>query len=235
MKRGLRTFARRMATRPGRLREISSEGKMDFRRTLRSSLKSGGHMMDLRLVRPKISKSNLVFLCDVSGSMDAFSDKILRLLHYTSNTVRGTDVYAFSTQLVSLNKYIRGKSLSEATRLVSKNVDIWGSGTRIGTALGLLFSKYPGALRQSTVLVIISDGWELGDLELFRMRLGEVKRHVAKLVWFNPQADSPDFSPISAGMKSALPFVDFFSGLGVFWDRVQFEGAFGKAMYRVTK
>ncbi len=231
LKRGLRAFARRMASLSGRRFAISNVGKIDFRRTLRTSLESGGQMTDIRLSRQKISKSRLVMFCDVSGSMDLYSNQLLKLLYYACNTIHRTEVFAFSTQLVSLNKYIQGRSFWEAVHLVSRNVNIWNSGTRIGSALGLLLSEHPGVLRSSTVFIVISDGWELGDLDLLKKRLREIKGRVVKIVWLNPQADSPNYSPLAAGMKAALPFIDVFSGINIFTNKREFERILGRTIY----
>src|SRR6202030_3236585 len=99
----------------------------------------------------------------------------------------GSSIFGFSTRVVLLNPYLQGKSLREAMRLISENVDVWSSGTRIGAALRELFVEYSGGLRSSTVFVVISDGWELGDLELFRKELEKIHRQVSEVVWLNPQ------------------------------------------------
>ena len=232
MKRGLRTFARKMATRPGRRFALARVGnELDFRRTFRASLKTGGNIVNIKFSEPRISKSRLVFLCDVSGSMDSYSAKILKLLYYAGNTIRGAEVFTFSTELVSVSRLVQGRSLMNASRLISENVDFWSSGTRIGATLGSLISEHPGTIRPSTVLVIVSDGWELGNLEELRMNLREIKRRGVYLVWLNPHADSPNYEPLTSGMKAALPYLDVFSGLEIFTNRRELERVLGRAIH----
>lgn len=231
LKRGVRSFAKVTATRPGR-RNVPLHGgeELDFRKTFRNSLKTSGHLTEIERSQRKISRSSPVILCDISGSMDSYSSRVLKLVYHFSNTVRGSEIFGFSTRIVSMNRYLRGKSLEEASRLVSEKIDVWSSGTRIGAALGDLLFNHSGILRSSTVFIVISDGWELGDLEILRSRLNEIHRRVARIVWLNPQADSPDYVPLAEGMKSSLPYIDVFCGLDIFSDRTKFRHVFGPSV-----
>jgi len=227
LKRGLRSFARVTATLPGRRYGMYGGRELDFRRTLRTSLKTGGREVEIELRSKKISKSRIVVLCDISGSMDIYSNRILKIVYHMSNTIHGSTIFGFSTKVVPLNRYLQGRSLRESSDLISRNVDSWSSGTRIGSAFMELLSKYSGVLRSSTVFVVISDGWELGDLDTFKRGLRGIGRQVKKVVWLNPQADSPDYRPLAEGMKIALPLVDVFAGLDLFYDRKKFRSVFG--------
>ncbi len=230
LKRSLKRFARRVATRPGRRFASSDAGEVDFRKTFRAALSTGGQFVGLERRRRKISKSNIVLLCDISGSMDSHSDQLLKLLYYSCSASRRTEVFAFSTRLVRLNRYLEGRSLRSASQLISEHVNFWSSGTRIGSALGTLLTQYPGSLRSSTVLAIISDGWELDDLEILEANLRLIRRRVNRIVWLNPLADNPGYEPLTAGMKTALPYIDIFAGLKIFMDRREFERVFGKSI-----
>ena len=230
LKRSLKRFARKMATRPGRRLIPSETGDVDLRRTFRAGLRSGGQFVSLERRRRKISKSKIVLVCDISGSMDSHSDQLLQLLYYSCNASHRTEVFAFSTRLARLNRYLEGRSLGSASRLISENVNFWSSGTRIGSALGTLLAEYGGSLRSSTVLVIVSDGWELGDLGILESNLRSIRRSVNRIVWLNPLADNPGYEPLTAGMKTALPFIDVFAGLKIFKDRREFERVLGKSI-----
>jgi uncharacterized protein len=228
LKRGLRSFAKATATRPGRRFVATQNGeKIDFRKLFRRNLKTGGNVVELDLRSRRLSKSRLVVLCDISGSMDSYSARVLKLIYHLTNTIRGSQVFGFSTRVVSLNRYLRGKSWREASHLLSDKVDIWSSGTRIGSALGDLLINHSGVLRSSTVFIVISDGWELGDLATLRARLNEIRRRVAQIVWLNPQADSPDYVPLAEGMKNSLPYIDIFAGLDIFSNKTKFRRSFG--------
>jgi len=228
-KRLVKRLSRRLASRPGRRFEASKNGGVDLRKTFRRGIGSGGQLTELLRKQRRISKADIVVLCDISGSMDNQSERLLRLLYYLCNTARA-EVFAFSTQLVTLNGYLRGNSFYAASRLVSENVPVWSSGTRIGSALGKLVTLYSGYLTPSTVLVVISDGWELDDLDVLESNLREVKRRVRDIVWLNPLADSPDFRPVAAGMRVALPHIRLLAGLKALESRSEFDRAFGKEL-----
>jgi uncharacterized protein with von Willebrand factor type A (vWA) domain len=228
-RRLVKRLSRRLATRRGRRFEASKRGLIDLRRTLRSGLGSGGQFAELLRRRRKISRSDLVVLCDISGSMDSHSVRLLRLLHHFCNATNA-EVFAFSTQLVRLNPYLRGSSLASASRLISKNVTFWSSGTRIGSTLGKLREMYQGYLTSSTVLVIISDGWELDDLSVLESNLRLVRSRVNDIIWFNPLADDPGYRPLAAGMSMALPHIGIFAGLRALENRQEFDRVFGKEL-----
>ena len=227
LKRAMRSFARATATRRGRRFLSSTTGaRVDFRSTIRKNLRTGGHAFQIQLREKKISKSRLVLLCDISGSMDSYSSRVLKLIYHLSNTVSGAKIFGFSTRVVSLDHYLKGETLKAASLKISEHVEVWSSGTRIGSALGDLLTKHSGVLRSTTVFVIISDGWELGDLAILRSRLADVRRRVRGIVWLNPQADSADFVPLAEGMKNSLPYIDIFAGLDIFTNRTKFKRAF---------
>jgi uncharacterized protein with von Willebrand factor type A (vWA) domain len=228
IRRGLRRLARRLATRPGRRMIRSNKGELDFDATIRKSLQTGGAIIRPQKRERAISRSRLVVLCDVSGSMDFHSTRLLKVLHLAQNTVPDARVFAFSTGLTRMERYLRGRSLRNAAREVSRNVEIWSSGTRIGAALGRLLREYSADLRADTVVVIISDGWEVGELEVLDENLAKMRRRVSKIVWLNPLADDPGYLPKTLGMQTALPYVDLFSGLNILSDRREFRRILGR-------
>jgi uncharacterized protein with von Willebrand factor type A (vWA) domain len=162
--------------------------------------------------------------------MDAHATRLLKILHLAQNTLPETRVFAFSTRLTKLEPYLRGRSLWNAAAEVSRGVEIWSSGTRIGEALGRLLHEYPTILRGDTVVVIISDGWEVGDLEVLERNLGRIRARVSRLVWLNPLADDPGYLPKTLGMQMALPYIDLFSGINILSNRKEFTRIVGRSI-----
>lgn len=225
LKRGLRRFARQFSTFPGRRFVSSDSGIVNLPLSLRNSLGTAGEITSIIRRERKIAKPRLVILCDISGSMDSYSNEIIAILYYACNVAKRVDVYGFSTRIVPLNQFLVGKTFREAKSSISESVKIWSSGTRIGSALGELIQHYSGVLRSRSVLLMISDGWELGDLQTLESSLAEARRRVSKIIWINPLADSPDYKPITAGMEIAVPHVDLLCGLKVFSEREAFSKA----------
>lgn len=222
LRRGLRRLAGTFATRPGRRYVPSRRGRLDFGRTLRSGISTGGEIVRVRRQSRSISKTRLVVLCDISGSMDEYSEKLIKILHFSQNTAPHARVYAFSTRLVELTPLLRGRSLWNSAQEISRAVRVWSSGTRIGSALGEFVKSHSSVLRSDTVLVIVSDGWEVGDVALLKRGLQEIRRRVNRIIWLNPLADGPGFSPSTVGMRAALPFIDDLGGLEVLTNGARF-------------
>ncbi len=230
LRRGLRRLSRRLATRRGRRMARSKKGELDFAATMREGLRTGGELLRLQKRERVISGSRLVVLCDISGSMDTHTTKLLKILYLAQNTVPRTTVFAFSTRLSQLEPHLRGRSLWRAADEVSRNVEIWSSGTRIGSALGRLLKEHSSILRSDAVLMIISDGWEVGDLDALGENLARIKARVKKIIWLNPLADEADYQPSTLGMKTALPYIDMLSGLDILSHRREFERTLGKTI-----
>jgi hypothetical protein len=85
----------------------------------------------------------------------------------------------------------------------------WSGGTRIGASLHAFVDRYADALLdRHTVVLLLSDGWDTGDVELLESSLFDIRRRARSLVWLNPLMGNPDFRPETAALKAALPHVD---------------------------
>ena len=62
-------------------------------------------------------------------------------------------------------------------------------------------------LTPETVILVFSDGLDVGDVPVLKRALAEIDRRSAGIVWLNPHAASPGFAPASRGMRAALPFI----------------------------
>jgi hypothetical protein len=60
------------------------------------------------------------------------------------------------------------------------------------------------------VVLLVSDGWDRGDVGLLRVEMARLQRSSYRLIWLNPLLGSPDYEPLTRGMRGALPFVDDF-------------------------
>jgi uncharacterized protein with von Willebrand factor type A (vWA) domain len=223
IRRRLRRFGRSLATEPGKRRHLSRKGALDLRASMRKSVTTTGEMTKLAYTRKNILKPRLLILCDISGSMDTHSHELLKLVFHLYKVFRHVDIFAFSTEVVHLNRYLARNSIQSVAEKISENVDIWSGGTRIGSALSTMLSSHLHLLTGDTCFVMISDGWELGDIESLRRNLEAVSRRVYRVIWLNPLADKPGYAPLTLGMQTALPFVDLLGGTGFLRDPVALE------------
>ena len=106
---------------------------------------------------------------------------------------------------------VRHLSVDNALERIALEVPDWSGGTRIGYSIHQ-FNQGLGQrlLCRRTVVVILSDGWDLGGKELLRREMIELIRKAHCVIWLNPLAGDPDFQPMCRGMKIVLPYVDYF-------------------------
>jgi uncharacterized protein with von Willebrand factor type A (vWA) domain len=193
-----------------RLRPHARGERLDLRRVIRRSLRSGGELLELPARTRKVVPRKLVVLCDVSGSMAPYARALLLFLHATAQAGR-VEAFAFGTRLNRLTGDLATRDPDAALARVSRNVVDWGSGTRIGASLKQFNDEYGRqALSRGAVVVIASDGWERGDPELLAREMARLSRAAYSIVWINPLKGTPGYEPLALGMRAALPYVDRF-------------------------
>ncbi len=193
-----------------RLRPSARGQRLDIRRLVRRSLRSGGELVELPTRTRKVVPRKLVVLCDVSGSMAPYARALLLFLHATAQAGR-VEAFAFGTRLHRLTSDLAARNPDVALARVSGHVVDWGSGTRIGASVKQFNDEYGRqALSRGAVVVIASDGWERGDPELLGREMARLSRAAYSVVWINPLKGTPGYEPLAQGMRAALPFVDRF-------------------------
>jgi uncharacterized protein with von Willebrand factor type A (vWA) domain len=58
--------------------------------------------------------------------------------------------------------------------------------------------------------VLLSDGWDRGDARMMSEEIADLRRRAHKIVWLNPLLGSVDYEPLTRGMRTALPHLDYF-------------------------
>ncbi|MBI4786257.1 MAG: VWA domain-containing protein [Chloroflexi bacterium] len=202
----------RIGERPTRRKTRVPRGaQLDMRRVIRRNLKYGGELLDLAWKDTKLKPRTLVVLCDISGSMERYSRMLLHFIHTLSNGMEQVESFLFGTRLTRITRQLRRRDIDESVAQVVKTVEDWGGGTRIGETLKAFNYRWArrGAARGAVVL-IISDGWDRGDVEMLRAEIARLQRSCFRLIWLNPLLASPDYQPLTRGLQAALPFVDDF-------------------------
>ena len=197
--------------RSRRLRPHARGRRLDLRRLARRSLARGGDPIERPFRRRMDVPRKLVVLCDVSGSMEAYTRALLLFVHAVVGSGRGVEVFAFGTRLTRLTEELRTRDPEQALAAAAGRVVDWASGTRIGESLKT-FNDVWGrrALTRGAVVVIVSDGWERQDATLVAREMARIQRAAYAVVWVNPLKGHTDYEPLAGGMRAALPFVDRF-------------------------
>lgn len=158
-------------------------GKLDFRRTIRKGLETGGSFYRLRYRKKRSRRKRLVLLCDVSGSMMQFSEFALRLIQNLNQVSESSRVFLFSEEIFEADAF--SLQNMDLFRNFVRDCGIYGKGTDLGTALETLCTMEPEALNQSTTLIILSDTKTV-DQPRAVDALKEAKRKAGRVLWLNP-------------------------------------------------
>ena len=192
-----------------RTKASRQNGPLDLRRTMRSSLRRGGELLDLAHRERKRQKLKLVLLCDVSKSMDLYSRFLIQFLYAFQSVYRRIETFVFSTSLHRVTEILQTEELEEALNLMSVTVPDWSGGTKIGESFGEFVEQYAlNLLDPGTVVLIISDGWDTGDVDLLGESMRVMKSRSRSVIWLNPLMGNPDYCPSTQGMQAALPYID---------------------------
>ena len=183
--------------------------RVDLRRTLRASLRTGGDPVSIAHRRRRVLPRRMVLLCDISGSMEPYSRAYLQFLACAAGSGPRVETFAFATRLTRLTRALAGRHPERAMRRAAAAAPDWSSGTRIGTALKTFNDRHGRrGMARGAVVVILSDGWERGDPALVGREMERLARLAYRIVWVNPRLSAPGFSPRVGGMAAALPFCD---------------------------
>jgi uncharacterized protein with von Willebrand factor type A (vWA) domain len=197
-------------TRPG------GGPRLDLRRTLRRNLRFGGEVLDWARRERKLKPRPLVVIADISGSMERYTRLLLHFIYsLTTGLDRRVESFVFSTRLTRITRELRSGSRSEnvdpVLRQVARLVPDWSGGTCIGEALKTFnFAWGRRVLGQGAVVLLISDGWDRGDVDMLHAEISRLQRSCFRLVWLNPLLGSAEYEPLARGMQTCLPFIDDF-------------------------
>lgn len=185
--------------------------RFDVRQTVRGSLETDGEAFRLEFSAPTLRPRRLLFLCDVSGSMERYSRVLLASLKAAVGAARRAEAFVFATRLTRLTKSLDGRDLEQALEKARDVIPDWSGGTRIGHALSEFNATYGRrGFARGAIVLIISDGWDRGDPRILEAEVRRLQLQSRRLVWINPRPMSVDQQPLAIGMRAAMPYIDDF-------------------------
>jgi uncharacterized protein len=185
--------------------------RMDMRRTLKQSVRTGGQAIDLYRKERKWREPPLVILCDISGSCSNYSRMFLHFLHGLINDRARVHVFLFGTRLTNITRELRRKDIDEALAKVSAAVKDWSGGTRIGTALHEFNYKWGRrVLTQGAHLLLMTDGLDREDVVQLSAEMQRLRLSAKRIVWLNPLLRYDGFEARANGIRAMMPYVDEF-------------------------
>jgi uncharacterized protein with von Willebrand factor type A (vWA) domain len=185
--------------------------RLDMRRTLRGSLRTGGDIIDIRKLGRIDKPAPIVALLDISGSMSEYTRLFLHFLHAIMDARKRVSVFLFGTRLTNVTRALRSRDPDQALASCSSSVEDWAGGTRIATSLHTFNKMWARrVLGQGATVLLISDGLEReGDAKL-AFEMDRLHRSCRRLIWLNPLLRYGGFEAKAQGIKMMLPHVDEF-------------------------
>jgi len=184
---------------------------IDLRRAIRQNLRHGGELLRLAHKERKLKRRPVVLLCDISGSMERYSRVLLQFIYVVTSRLDRVESFVFSTRLTRITRQLRRRNIDDALREASAVVHDWAGGTRIGEAIKIFNYEWARrVLNQGAIVMIISDGWDRGDIALLEREMDRLHRSCHRLIWLNPLLGAADYQPLVRGIKAALPHIDDF-------------------------
>lgn len=187
--------------------------RFDLRRTLRASLQTGGEpLMAKWLARPH-RQPRFAVLIDGSRSMSQYAPTALKLVLAIGRATSRIEAFVFSTALRRVTVDLQRASIGRTRRLQPLSY-AWGGGTTIGACLSEFVRHYGDRLLSPhTVVIIISDGLDVGEPDTLRSAVQAISRRCGALVWLNPLLETNGYEPTALGMSIAKPFVSTFTSV----------------------
>lgn len=179
----------------------------DVRRSMILARRMGGRLF--QLARKEISRRahDLVILWDVSGSMAEYVPHFLPWIQGLVQKRRRCRVFAFGTEMVEITGALRLSPVRARDYLHALR-RLWGGGTAIARAIEGLAAPASKVMTSSTLLVIISDGWEAERTEWLVKALAHCRAGVGRIIWLNPLSATPGYRPVQRGIVVAQRYAD---------------------------
>jgi uncharacterized protein len=189
LRRAVAPLARRLAVRLSARRRLGREGRLDFRKTVRASLGTGGVPVVTHHRPRKVHKPELVVLCDVSGSVAGFSHFTLMLTQALREHFTGVRAFAFVDTTDEVTRFFRpGADVVDAVARIGREADVVGfdGHSDYGTAFEVFADRWASAVGPKTSLLVLGDGrtnYRQPGLPV----LADLVRRSRSAHWLNPE------------------------------------------------
>ena len=187
MRQAMRPLARRLATRLGNRRRRGLSG-LDMRRTIRSSMGTGGVPVTPVLRRKRPTKPDLMVLCDVSGSTAEFAPFTLTLLHAVHQEFRRVRSFVFVDGIVEITDILANSPgvLDPRQLLGRKGLIVRDGRSDYRAVLATFLETWGDGVTGKTTVIIAGDTRSHRRESAVR-ELAELQHRARRLYWLNPE------------------------------------------------
>jgi len=185
--------------------------QVDMRRVMKDFIRKQGDITQLARHRRKDKPRPVVLLCDISGSMERYTRVLLHFMHSLASSLYQVESFLYSTHITRITRQIRQKDVDAALEDIGQTVLQWGGGTMTGECLRRFNWDWSRrVLGRGAVVMLITDGWDRGDIPLLHREMARLRLACKRLIWLNPLLDVPAYEPLTRGAQALLPYVHDF-------------------------
>ncbi|WP_372368930.1 VWA domain-containing protein [Candidatus Uabimicrobium sp. HlEnr_7] len=199
-------IARQLAQSLNRNYKRAKKNRINMRNTIYKNRKYHPDILRLYFRDKKKQRLKLVILCDTSYSMKNYNNFFLQFIFAFAKYYPHITPFLFNTKLYQINAQI-DNSYHTFSRLTPQ------SGTRIGESLAEFLQKYLHLINKSTYVIIVSDGWDRGNINTIENALQQIDYYSKGIIWLNPWSATSGFEPTSRCMKIAKPYIKILSSV----------------------
>jgi uncharacterized protein with von Willebrand factor type A (vWA) domain len=206
----VRTLTAALAELRGRRWATSGDDRPDVRRALRRSVETGGTVLDLPGRERRYTAVRAVLLVDVSRSVLDTVDRgfLVSFIRAVREAWREVAVFFFDTSVREVSEAFDAATPEAALEALEDAEAAWGGGTRIGHAVETVRREHPTLVDRDTVVLVISDGLEVGEIDVLEREMAWLSRRASTVLWANPLAAAETYEPTCRGMAAAKPYLD---------------------------
>ena len=189
LRREIYPLARRLATRLTKEQHARRRGALDFRRTVRASISTGGVPLVTHHRPKRPHRTDLVVLCDVSGSVANFAQFTLLLVYALREQFTKVRAFTFVDQVHEVTHHFKpgadpAQVLADLAASTA-HAALWGR-TNYGRAFTKFAEEHADALGPRSSLLILGDA-RSNYSDLAVPVLQELARSAKHAWWLNPE------------------------------------------------
>lgn len=201
-----------LAARPTRRFRPDPVGhRYDLRRSMQLMTRNNGQLLTLARKRRRLQRPPVVLVCDISGSMSAYSRVFLQFAHALAAVNPRVHTFVFATRLTNVTRPLAAGDVDQALAAAAREVSDWDGGTRLASSLERFNLDWNRRLlAQNAIVVLLTDGLERDSADHLARQTERIRRSCRELIWLNPVLRYRDFKPRAGGIRAMLPHVDRF-------------------------
>ncbi len=180
----IRKMAKKLASRHSQKRRRLKRGQLNMAKTLRKGIPNDGVMFKTFWRQTKKEKPQILAICDVSGSVAAYSKFLLMFLYSLQDILPKVRSFAFSSHLGEVSTYFDDYPVEKAIELVNWK---YGGATDYGSSLIDFSSIALDDINSNTTVIILGDARNNnGDPKLDVLQ--SIYQRAKQVIWLNPES-----------------------------------------------